>query len=248
MGKTWYSLAMPTILITGATSGLGLELAKLYQDSNLILLGRKPKPDSDIFQKHSYIQCDLNQANATTIILQNLERLNIKHLDLLIHNAAIGYFGNTITQSDTSINELLQVNLYAPIEITHALTAHLKQANGKVVFISSIAAHLPTPDYAVYSASKAALSGFARNLRIEAHVQVQTIYSGAIATEFHQKSGADGKYNTRKFPTALETAEAIYLAIKSNKHEVTIGFTNTITQAAGRYLSSTVDSIMRNRR
>jgi short-subunit dehydrogenase len=239
---------MLTVFITGSTSGLGFELAKRYQDSQLILLGRKPKPELELFQKHPYIQCDLGQPNSAELIVQHLEQLNIDHLDLLIHNAAVGYYGDVSIQKNANINKLLQVNLYAPIEITHALIGHIKQVSGKVVFISSIAANLPTPDYAVYSASKAALSGFARNLRIEANVQVQTIYPGAIATEFHQKSGADGKYNTRKFPTALETARVIHHAIGSNKHEVTLGFTNTVARAAGRYLSSAVDSITRSRR
>jgi short-subunit dehydrogenase len=239
---------MPNVLITGATSGLGFELAKLYQNSHLILLGRKPKPELDIFQTHLYIQCDLAQPNATEIVLEQLKDRDINSLDLLIHNAALGYYGDTGTQNNANISELLQVNLYAPIAITHALMPLLKHAKGKVVFISSVAANLPAPDYAVYSASKAALSGFARNLRIEATVEVQTIYPGAIQTNFHSKSGVPiGKFNASKFPTALDTAEAIHRAVQGTKHNVTIGLGNTLARAAGRYLSGTVDSVMRNR-
>jgi short-subunit dehydrogenase len=237
---------MQTVLITGATSGLGLELAKLYQDQNLILVGRQPKPELALFQKHLYIQCDLSQPDAALLIVKFLQQHHLQHFDLLIHNAALGYYGNIINHSNKHVHDLFQVNMYAPIALTKALFEYIK--NGKVVFINSVAANLAAPDYAVYAASKAALSGFARNLRIEGNLKVQTIYPGAIRTSFHNKSGVpQGRFEVAKFPSADKVAKDIFKAIRSNKAEVAIGFTNRLAQVAGYYFPVLVDSFIKSK-
>jgi uncharacterized protein len=227
-----------TVLITGATSGLGLELAKLYAPSSrLLLLGRKPlsKLSDKLFHDHAYCQCDLSKPNCAEVVTQWLEIEGITSLDLVIHNAAVGYYGHLLRQSEKSVDELLAVNLYALIRLTHALLPRLKNANGKLVFISSVAANLPVAKYSVYGSSKAALSGFARNLRLELNdVKVQTIYPGAMQTDMHRKSGGT-TLNTKNFPGADKTAKKIVRAIATNKPEVTIGLTNRVIRNAGYY-------------
>jgi short-subunit dehydrogenase len=237
-----------TVLITGATSGLGLELAKLYAPSSrLLLLGRKPllKLNDRLFHDHAYCQCDLAKPNCAEVVLEWLEIEGITSLDLVIHNAGVGYYGHLLRQSDKSVNELLTVNLYAPIRLTHALLPRLKQSKGKLVFISSVAANLPVTKYSIYSSSKAALSGFARNLRLElTDVTVQTIYPGAIQTDMHRKSGAT-TLDTKNFPPANKVAREIFRAIATNKSEVTIGFTNQVLRNMGYYASRFTDFIVR---
>ncbi len=237
-----------TVLITGATSGLGLELAKLYApNSRLLLLGRRPlrKLSDKLFHDHAYCQCDLAKPNCADVVTEWLEVEGITSLDVLIHNAGVGYYGNLLRQSDKSLEELLAVNVYAPIRLTHALLPHLKQAEGKLVFISSVAANVPVAHYSVYGSSKAALSGFARNLRLElSDVNVQTIYPGAIRTEMHSKSGAT-KLNTENFPSADKVAEKIVRAIATNKNEVTIGVLNQVVRRASYYFSRVSDFIAR---
>lgn len=238
-----------TVLITGATSGLGLELARLYApDSRLLLLGRKPlsKLSDKLFHDHAYCQCDLSKPNCAEVVKEWLEIEGVTSLDLLVHNAAVGYYGNLIRQSDKSLEELLQTNLYAPIRLTHALLPHLKVAKGKIVFISSVAANLPVAQFSVYGASKAALSSFARNLRLElSDVHVQIIYPGAIQTEMHSKSGAT-KLHTKNFPSAEGTAKKILSAIVKDQHEVTIGFGNQLVRNVGYYFSRVGDFIARS--
>jgi short-subunit dehydrogenase len=237
-----------TVLITGATSGLGLELAKLYAPgSRLLLLGRKPlaKLKDNLFHDHAYCQCDLSKPNCAEVVKEWLEIEGVTSLDLLIHNAGVGYYGNLLRQSDKSLDELLQTNLYAPIRLTHTLLPQIQQARGKIVFISSVAANMPVPQYSVYGASKAALSGFARSLRLELpNVKVQTIYPGAIQTEMHSKSGAV-KLKTENFPTAEAVAKKIIRAVATNKREVTIGLNNKFLRNVGYYFSRVNDFIAR---
>jgi short-subunit dehydrogenase len=237
-----------TVLITGATSGLGLELARLYAPSSrLLLLGRKPLPklDDKLFHDHAYCQCDLSKPNCAEIVMETLEIEGISSIDLVIHNAGVGYYGHLLRQSEKSVDELLAVNLYAPIRLTHALLPRIKKAKGKLVFISSVAANLPVAKYSVYGSSKAALSGFARNLRLElTDVSVQTIYPGAIQTDMHRKSGATA-LNTKNFPTAEKVAQKIVRAAATNKSEVTIGFTNQVLRNMGYYATRLTDFVVR---
>jgi len=223
------------ILITGATSGIGLELSKLYDSDNLILIGRKNLLDLDnnIFNKNNYCQANLSSDGFLKTIKDFLQSQNIDKLDLVINNAAIGYFGNLNNQNN--IDELLKTNLYAPIELSHALLAMLSP-RGKIIFINSIAANLPAPEYSVYAASKAALAGFAKNLALEEPQQIQTIYLGAVKTDMHQKSGVPaGKFNIDKFPSASKIAQQIKSIINSNQRETSLGLVNKLARRAGKY-------------
>lgn len=246
----------PTILITGATDGIGLALASAYDASGarLILVGRRPldRLEAPLFTANSYCQADLSQADCAEKIVLFLNEQGIERLDLLIHNAGLGYYGLPEEQSADSIKELTAVNLLAPIAITHNLMPRL--TGGKIVFISSVSSALPTPKYAVYSATKAALDGLARNLRVELQgsVAVQVIHPGATRTAMHAKSGISRDVmDWEGFPSAEDVAHKIIKAIEtieSGKPSVTIGLGNRFLRFAGLYLGGVVDWLVRWRK
>ena len=236
---------MPTTLITGATDGIGLELAKRYhkQGHKLILIGRKPLSSllthhASLFTFSTYIQADLSQPDCIAKICAGLDERSVYRLDLVIHNAAVGYVGEIGEQSAESIKTLTTVNLIMPVKLTHALLPYLTKANGKLIFISSIVTALPSPKFAVYAAAKAALDGFARSLRIElkGKICVQVIHPGATKTGMHKKVGMTEK-QYKRFPSAKKVAKKITRAITTNKRTVTIGFTNKLIRNVGPYLN-----------
>lgn len=247
----------PTILITGATDGIGYALAQLYQQqgAHVLLLGRRhlAKLDAAFFTAANYCQADVAQPEAAKQILFWLHEAKVERLDLLIHNAGLGYVGPLSTQPTENVQQLLAVNLRAPIALTHALFPKLEAAGGKVVFISSVATALPTPNYAVYTATKTALDGFVRNLQIElaathSPVTAQLIHPGATQTGMHAKSGADlQEIGWAKFPTPERVAQRIAEAITTDRRAVTIGWTNRLVQFAGTQLQTPLDQIMRQR-
>ena len=237
------------MLLTGVTSGLGLALAHLYASKGtpLVLVGRKPLSELDtFFTPQNYCQADLSEPDSVDAILKHLESVQVEYLELLIHNAGVGLYGDVSAHSDEEVERLLGVNLFTPIALTHALAARTK----KVVFISSVVADVPAPEYAVYGSSKAALDAFARNLRLEARgsPEVQTIHPGAIRTPMHAKSGVpEGTFDVERFPSAEEVAEEVFRAISGNRDDVTIGVNNKVLRFAGTYLAGPLDTLMRRR-
>ena len=246
---------LPTICITGATDGLGLALARIYQsrDARLILVGRRALHTLDpaTFTAATYCQADLRQPAAVAAIAAFLAYQGLDRLDLLIHNAGVGYYGPVEKQSPASINEIIGVNVEAPIALSHALLPWLERSRGKIVLISSLAAALPVPDYAVYGASKAALDGFARSLRVElaGRVAVQVIHPGAIRTGMHAKLG-DGHapIDTRRFPAVEQVAPLVARAISGRRRAVTIGGLNSLVWLAGTYAARPLDWLLKRRR
>jgi hypothetical protein len=240
------------ILITGATDGIGLALARHYQHqepaARLVLIGRRPLPELDpqLFRPQTYCPVDLAQPTCATQLLLWLHENKIGHLNLVFHNAALGFVGPPAGQSAEKIRDLIAVNLRAPVALTHALLP-LVAVNGRIVFLSSVAVALPTPTYAVYTATKVALEGFARNLRTEltvSHptVQIQIIRPGATRTGMHRKSGAT--FDTTRFAAAEHVAAQIARAATHPQPEVTLGLNNRWLYLAGRRLARPLDALL----
>ncbi len=239
-----------TIIITGATDGIGLALAQRYQQQStrLVLIGRRPLAalNDPLFSADTYCQADLSLPNAPQIIQDWLQTQRITSVDLLIHNAGLGYVGDVAAQAPADLNALLQVNIYAPIALTHALLPALQQATGKVVFISSVATAFGMDQYAAYIATKAALNGVARSLRIELapQISVQLILPGATRTGMHAKAGVTkAQMDWDKFPPAAQVAQKIQHAIASGRRQVVIGTSNKAIYGLGTLLGRRIDTL-----
>ena len=249
-----------TILITGATDGLGFALGQQLQATghHVLLHGRRPLENLDpaLFSRQNYIQADFLQSDAVEKVCRFLEFGQIEKVDLVIHNAGAGYYGSIKDQSPVGIDSLLAVNLRAPIDLTYALLPRVRRASGKFVFISSVVSGLPGTDYAVYTATKSALEGFARSLRVElgSHdndyglnpVGVQIIRPGAARTGMHAKMNIpQSSLQWEKFPPADQIAQAIINAMNGSRAAVTIGVKNKLLHFAGRSAAALIDDRLR---
>ncbi|MEZ4730121.1 MAG: SDR family NAD(P)-dependent oxidoreductase [Caldilineaceae bacterium] len=241
------------VAITGATDGIGLALARQYQaqGARLILIGRRTATtlDESFFTPDCYCQADLAKHKSVERIRAWLQAQEITTLDLVIHNAAVGYVGPVEGQSEESIRQVIDVNLWAPVALSHALYPLVERVGGKFVFISSVIAGLPGPDYAVYTATKAALESFVRNWQIELRaarspVQVQVIRPGATRTNLHAKSGADPQaLGWERFPTPEHVAQQIVQAAHRSRSALTLGVINQLRYGSGRTLPALIDRI-----
>lgn len=246
--------AQRTVLITGATGEIGTALAHQYQERNtrLVLIGRRPMQglDPTLFTATTYCRVDLSWPDYVRIIDQFLFRNAIDSIDLLIHYAEIADKGTTEDHSPEHIHELVTVNLYAPIALTHALLPRLSRCHGKLVFIGSVVAVLPSPGHAVYAATKAALDHFARSLRMELRRQiaVQSIHLGT--TPIRPAVSADASrliVQEQRMLAADKLALQILHAIESKRPNVTIGLKNRMLEFSGQHLNWLVDWIATRR-
>lgn len=165
-----YSLIGKTILITGASSGIGkataIECSK--QGATVLLLGRNLDRLTQAMEEcegtgHSIIQFDLSDIGNIPNLLGMLPEL-----DGVVHSAGVNtkYLVKKINQE--RIDELLHTNYYAPTLITQLLLNNKKfKKNASMVFISSISASYASVSNALYASSKAALNAFVRCLAME---------------------------------------------------------------------------------
>lgn len=228
---------MKTVLITGATDGIGLELAKLYGDKGyrLILHGRRPleQLDPELFRENNYLRVDLTSKNLGQTVDAWLQKAGVSELDIVIHNAGAGWVGDLRSQP---VEHLTRVNLWAPILLTRVLLPQLIKARGKLVFVSSMVTTLPTPKFSIYGATKAALEGFARSLRLELResgVSVQVLRPGATKTGIHEKSGLE-QSRTKNFAEPRLVAEQMMRVVDGKRRAATIGSLNKVIRFLGR--------------
>jgi short-subunit dehydrogenase len=226
---------MPTVLITGASGGIGRALAVEYARAGARVLGvgRRPFPAAlaGHIEPDDYCTVDLSSSDASAIVQRLLDARGLAELDILVHNAAVGWYGPAAQQTGASIDELLTVNLYAPIALTHALLPRMRAAQGVIAFVSSLHSVLPTPDFAVYTATKAALDGFARNLRLEeaGAVDVVVLWPGPTRTEMHRSSGVpQDRIKAAHYAAPEEVARQMVAAIARRR--------SCATSRAGRAL------------
>jgi short-subunit dehydrogenase len=171
-------------------------------------------------------------------------------LGLLVLNAGTGWFGDPAQQTGAAIRELIEVNLLAPMRLCHMLIPRLRRARGRIVFISSITALLPCPEFAVYAAAKAAAEGFLRSLRVEleGQVEVQVLRLGAVRTEMHSKCGMNpAEIGWERFPTPEKIAERIDRLLEGPPVWRTLGAGNRALGALGRNLPRIVERMQAKR-
>ncbi len=219
------------ILITGGTDGIGLKLAYTYANggNNVVVTGRRSAEDVKglLAVNITYIKADQAAPDeAANAIIRALAKLGWHHCDLAILNAGNGKAGDPLAENSRDLINRIDVNLTAPILISHALEELLMaSANSKLVLIGSTS-HRGASNFASYAASKAGLNGFARSLREEwrGRVNVQIIHPGPIATNMHDKAGFDPGIIKRIFLNPDFVARTIIRKIKKGRSPTSISF------------------------
>jgi len=225
-----------TILITGGTSGIGLELARqLLQRGNTILVtGRDPgklKAAKKALPSVHVIQSDVSEPNAIQALHDSVVA-EFPALDVLINNAGImRNLDLNKTRALTDVTKEIEINLSGPIRMVQQFLPHLKTRPGSaIVNVSSGLAFVPFPMSPVYCATKAALHSYSQSLRIQlkgsgitvielAPPGVETpLFRGEFEEELKNEKGMD----------VVRLANLAILGIESGKLEVRPGMSNML--------------------
>ena len=212
---------MKTALITGASSGIGEEFAKLFAKDkiNLVLVARsenKLKSMATQLQEEFGVEVkviakDLSVLQQVEEVYAELQQQNIS-IDYLVNNAGFGDY-NLFVESDwKKQEEMINVNIMALTKLTHLfLPAMLKNKFGKVLNVASTAAFQPGPTMSVYYASKAFVLHFSEAISNELEgtgVTVTALCPGAFESGFQKAAALEESrlVKGRKLPTSKEIA------------------------------------------
>ena len=240
-----------TALITGASNGIGLELAKVHasKGGDLVLVARNKSKLDELktelekqFKVSVYtIDKDLSVTNAAQEIYDETNKQNIQ-VDYLINNAGFGDFGMFV---ETDWNKELQMINLNITTLTHFTKLYLndmvKRRNGKIMNVASTAAFQSGPTMAVYCATKAYVLSFTEALSNELRdkgITVTALCPGATETGFQVAGGMEESelFKGKKLPTAIEVAEYGYTSMIKGKSVAIHGIMNYIMANSIRFI------------
>jgi short-subunit dehydrogenase len=228
-------------LITGASSGIGLELAKIFASNknNLILVARSKSQLETLAHeiRENYkvqvqvVPMDLSLPESPKKLFDLTQTQNWV-VDKLVNNAGFGDHG-PFDQSDLQRQrDMIQVNITSLTELTHFyIQSMISRKSGEILNVASTAAFQPGPFMSVYYATKAYVLHFSEALHSEYKelgIHVSALCPGPTISGFQQAAKMDtaALFSILKPPTSKEVAEFGYRALKKNKAVAVHGFIN----------------------
>lgn len=195
------------IVLTGASSGIGRELARQFgaRRARLVLAARSEERLKEVARESLelgaaealVVPTDVTvQAACTSLIQQTVETLG--GLDILVNNAGVSQWARLDEITDLSVFErLMKVNYLGAVWCTHAALPHLVASRGRIVAVSSLAGLTGVPTHSGYAATKHAMTGFFESLRVEMAgkgVTVTLVHPGFVSSEIRRNAlGPDGR-------------------------------------------------------
>lgn len=246
MGKPY---GRSVALITGATTGIGYELAKLYAKDkiNLILVARNDEKLREVKEELSLydimvytISLDLAEDNSCEKVLDFVNKNNLS-VDILINNAGMGSFGYLSEIEMEKELKLIDVNIRALTEITKIfLPIMIDHGEGAIMNVASTAAFCAGPKMATYYASKSYVLNFTEALYEElrdTEIKVSCLCPGPVKTSFQEKSGIRKNEVAKKaLMTAKEVAKIAYKDFNKGKLIIVPGFKNKVIILLNKFI------------
>jgi NADP-dependent 3-hydroxy acid dehydrogenase YdfG len=184
-----------TILITGASSGIGLATVKLFQQNGWVVLATMRSPDkaADLATLPN-VHClplDVTDGAAIQTTIQTVLH-QFSTIDVLLNNAGYALVGPFEACTAEQIQRQFATNVFGLMEVTRALLPHFRvQRSGTIINVASIGGKMAFPLYSPYHASKWAVEGFSDSLQYELepfNIRVKLIEPGPIKTDFYTRS------------------------------------------------------------
>lgn len=227
------------VCVTGSSQGIGKATARMLgkYGAHIVLNGRNPEKlkaayDDLVSQQISCVQvvADVSKPEACKLLVETIKN-EFGRLDVLINNAGVASHGLIEESTPENWERVMNINTMGTINTTYYALPLLKQSNGSVIIISSMAAKVGVPGHSGYSVSKMSLTAYAKAMQVELEGQVHCglIYVGFTANETDKTIlKPDGTYEKLKQREGLklakreDVAQKIASVIYHRKKEVTL--------------------------
>lgn len=241
-----------TVLITGATSGIGYEFSKIFavKGFNLIIMGRNEKKLKEMEEELAGLygikvvsySCDLCKKENVLSLFNYVKSLNL-NIDILINNAGVGFNGAFHELSWEKHVQTLEVNITSLTYLTHLVLGEmLRRGEGKILNVASTGAYQPGSYISVYYATKAYVLSFSQALRQEVKdkgIVITALCPGATRTQFSKRAG---KGDLKIAMSAEKVAKLGYRGLMKNKAVVIPGIINKTMIAISKIAPSSMNA------
>jgi short-subunit dehydrogenase len=223
-------------LITGASAGIGTELARVFASSGhrVALVARREDRLTALADEIKaaggaapiVIPCDLTQPDAGDRIAEALAAAGVE-VEYVVNNAGFGLFGRAVQRDRTDQLDMITVNIRALTELSLRFSEQLIRHRGGLLNVGSIAGFLPGPGMAVYYATKAYVLSFTEAMRAELAphgVRVTVLCPGPVPSEFQERAGFRPGFDSVVLNVLpADVAQQAYRGIMANKRAVMPG-------------------------
>ncbi len=235
-------------LVTGASSGIGYELAKQFAQNGFDLLIASESDRIHIAAGDlqalganvEVVQTDLAQHDGVHQVLSAIKSIG-RPIDAAAINAGVGVTGRFIETDLAAEMNMVHLNVLSTLHLAkHIVKEMVARGQGRILFTASIAGTMPTPYETVYGATKAFVRSLSQGLREELKdtgVTVTALMPGATETDFFHRAGADEtKLGAGKKDDAAQVAKDGFDALMAGKDHVVAGSLKNKLQAAAGYV------------
>jgi short-subunit dehydrogenase len=243
-----------TIVVTGASSGIGraLALAAARERFRVLLVARRADRLEEIATEIranggtcATLAADVTARDAPQRIVDAALQA-FGRIDVVVNNAGAGALGHLLEIDDAAIDAQWQLHVAAPLRIARAALPRLRETHGQLVFVGSGLARVPIPNYGAYAPAKAAIRAVATQLRRELKrdgIAVTYVDPGLVATEFHVAMGTE-RGNDIPAADPAKVAQAILRGI--NRRSATVNATpwQTAGTVIGEWSSTLADNAL----
>jgi len=242
---------MKTALITGASSGIGLEFARIFakNKSDLVLVARSAEKLNELAEELSkahnikvkVLAKDLADKNASAEIKAELNKEKIE-IEYLINNAGFGGYGLFNETDLKKENDMIQVNVTSLVELSKFFVKEMvKRNSGRILNIASTAAFQPGPLMSIYYATKAFVLSLSEAMAYElrdTNVTVTCLCPGPTKSNFQNAANINesGLVKGRKIPSSYDVALFGYNAMMKGEYIAIEGFMNKLMAFGVRFM------------
>jgi uncharacterized protein len=250
----------PLAVVTGASSGIGYALAKVFAENGFDLVIAAENPGivdaGNAFRTLGVnvetVQVDLSTDEGVDLLYQKIKSLG-KHVHSIAINAGVGLGGEFIKTDLKREMNMVRLNVISTMHLAkHVLRDMVAHGSGRVLFTSSVAAEMPGPYFAVYAATKAFIQSFSEALRLEVKdsgVSITALQPGPTDTGFFERANMlETKAARSKKDQPFDVAEEAFDALMAGRDHVVPGsFMNKVQASFGKIASKPQGAAMQGR-